>query len=96
MTQDLSTAEIPFEDGAVQFRYSRYLADDGSRWIRHGLFVAYHPNGMVASEGAYEHGAEQGLWRDFHDDGSLAAKGEYQDGVEVGDWAYFEPGQVKD
>ena len=73
-----------------------WTGDDGSRWIRHGLFRAYHPNGQDASEGNYERGIEDGLWQDFHDDGSLAARGEYQQGVESCAWVYFDRGQVKD
>lgn len=86
---DLNIAEILYENGVVQFRYARYLSPDGSRWIRHGLFVAYHANGQVASEGNYEHGAEQGHWRDYHVNGILAAEGEYQAGVEVGEWMFW-------
>lgn len=37
----LHIAEIPYGSGEVRFRYARYLSDDGSRWIRHGLFCAY-------------------------------------------------------
>ena len=96
MNHELHIAEIPFEDGSIKFRYSRYLADDGTRWVRHGLFRAFHPSGQLASEGNYEHGIENGPWQDFHDDGSLAAKGEYQHGVEIGDWSYFDRGQMKD
>jgi antitoxin component YwqK of YwqJK toxin-antitoxin module len=89
---DLSIAEILHEDGYVQYRYSRYLASDGERWIRHGLFLAYHPNGDLASEGKYEHGLEQGLWRDYYDNGQKAAEGQYCDGREVaGSWVYWNP-----
>jgi len=38
---DLEIAEIFHESGTIKFRYARYLAADGSRWIRHGRFVAY-------------------------------------------------------
>jgi hypothetical protein len=58
---DLHIAELCFEDGSVKCRYSRYLFEDGSRWVRHGLFVQYHRGGAIASEGYYEHGLEQGL-----------------------------------
>ncbi|PTU72731.1 toxin-antitoxin system YwqK family antitoxin [Pseudomonas mangrovi] len=86
---DLQIAEIPYENGKIKFRYSRYLSSDESRWIRYGLFVAYHPNGKIASEGNYEHGSEQGLWRDFHENGKLAAEGEYQAGEQIGNWKYW-------
>jgi antitoxin component YwqK of YwqJK toxin-antitoxin module len=86
----LNIAEIPFEGGGVQFRYARRLAEDGTRWIRHGLFVAYHENGSVASEGEYLDGKEDGLWRDYHPNGKLAAEGRYVDGKEEGIWRYFD------
>jgi antitoxin component YwqK of YwqJK toxin-antitoxin module len=86
---DLEIAEIYYESGAVKYRYSRYLASDGSRWIRHGLFVAYGENGTVVSEGNYDHGVEHGPWKDFHPNGSIAASGNYDQGNEVGTWTYW-------
>jgi len=86
---ELNIAEIPYETGQIHFRYSRYLSEDGARWIRHGLFRAYHINGSVASEGNYVDGSEHGLWRDFHENGQLAAEGFYENGVEVGVWKYW-------
>ncbi len=89
---DLNVAEIPFENGTVRYRYSRYLADDGQRWIRHGLFRAYATDGTLASEGHYEHGLEHGLWRDYHESGQLAAEGHYDQGREVAEtWRYWDP-----
>lgn len=88
---DLQIAEIPYPSGAVRFRYSRYLAADGSAWIRHGLFRAYHENGSLASEGNYEHGKESGAWRDYHPNGQVAAAGDYANGVQSGSWQYWSP-----
>ena len=91
MTDDtVNVAEVLFESGVVQYRYARYLSDDGVGWIRHGPFFSYHPNGNLASEGTYVHGSEHGFWKDFHDDGSPAAEGNYFNGEEVGDWRYFD------
>ena len=86
---DLNIAEIPFDSGEVHYRYSRYLAEDGKKWIRHGLFNAYHKNGQLASEGYYVHGLEDGVWQDFHENGQLAAKGIYEGGKEAGEWHYW-------
>lgn len=86
----LHIAEIPYESGGLQFRYSRKLSEDGARWIRHGLFTAFHKNGQRASEGVYEHGLETGVWRDYHDNGQLAAEGEYVDGKEHGTWRFWD------
>ena len=86
---DLHIAEIPYPSGAIRFRYSRYLAADGSTWIRHGLFRAYHESGLLASEGNYEHGKEHGAWRDYHSNGQVSAEGAYANGVESGAWQYW-------
>ncbi|MDH3523865.1 MAG: hypothetical protein OES32_09790 [Acidobacteriota bacterium] len=88
-SRTLFVAEIPYESGQIRFRYARYLAPDGAKWVRHGLFVAYHRDGTIASEGEYVHGLEQGLWSSYHENGTLAARGHYADGVETGTWQYW-------
>jgi len=87
---DLNIAVIPYQSGAPRFEYSRYLSEDGTRWIRHGLFRAFHESGALASEGNYEHGVENGLWRDFHENGQIAAEGNYLNGAEVDEWKYWD------
>ena len=86
---ELEIAEVPYPSGVVQYRFVRYLAPDGSRWVRHGLFRAYHPDGSLASEGSYEHGQESGLRRDYHPNGQLAAEGHFEDGAEIGTWSHW-------
>jgi antitoxin component YwqK of YwqJK toxin-antitoxin module len=88
--EPLQIAEIPYESGQVHLRYFRYLSTDGSKWIRHGLFRAFHENGALASEGEYEHGQENGLWRDYHSNGQIAAEGHYANGAESGPWRYWD------
>lgn len=88
--ETLHIAEVPYESGQLKYVYSRYLADDGRRWIRHGLFRAFHPNGVLKSEGHYEHGAESGSWRDFHENGKLAAEGSYREGKADGLWRFWD------
>jgi antitoxin component YwqK of YwqJK toxin-antitoxin module len=88
---DLNIAEIPYESGAIKFRYARVMAPDKTRWIRHGLFVAYHEHGTVASEGQYVDGKEDGLWHDLHPNGQPAAEGRYRAGQEVGVWRFWKP-----
>ncbi|WP_084187244.1 toxin-antitoxin system YwqK family antitoxin [Andreprevotia chitinilytica] len=90
MVGDLSIAEILYETGEMCFRYSRYKASDGSRWIRHGLFRAYHQNGNLASEGHYADGKEHGPWRDYHENGQVAAEGQYENGQETGEWKFWD------
>ena len=91
---DLHIAEIPYDDGTLKFRYSRYLSNDGSRWVRHGRFEAYHHNGQLASEGLYEHGAENGVWKEYHENGLIAATGTYINGKELSDWKYWDSNGV--
>jgi antitoxin component YwqK of YwqJK toxin-antitoxin module len=86
---ELHIAEIPFENGGTHYRYSRKLSPDATRWIREGLFQAFHENGSVASEGQYVEGAEHGPWKDYHDNGQVAAEGAYDRGTEVGVWRYW-------
>jgi antitoxin component YwqK of YwqJK toxin-antitoxin module len=86
----LDIAEIFYDSGELRYRYSRYLAKDGSTWIRHGRFTAYHRNGQLASEGNYVDGLEDGGWRDFHENGRIAAEGRYDQGQETADWQYWD------
>ena len=86
---DLHIAEVPYPTGEIHFRYSRYLSSDGTRWIRHGRFTAFHQNGQLASEGEYVHGSEHGFWRDYHASGAQAAEGRYENGEQVGSWQYW-------
>ena len=86
---DFNIAEILYEDGTIHYRYARYLSADGTRWIRHGLFLCYYPNGAPASEGTYVDGREHGLWTDYHQNGQMAARGYYEDGKEVGRWEFW-------
>ena len=89
---DLEIAEVMYDSGEVQYRYARYLSTDGTRWIRHGLFVSYHPNGDIASQGVYVDGFENGEWRDYYPGGQVAAEGIYSRGEEVpGTWRFWTP-----
>ena len=90
IAMDINIAEIFFETGEIKYRYFRVLADDGTKWIRHGQFTAFHVNGQIASEGQYIRGLEQGLWRDFHENGQVAAEGMYDGGKEVGEWRFWD------
>ncbi|MFZ5497239.1 MAG: toxin-antitoxin system YwqK family antitoxin [Verrucomicrobiota bacterium] len=90
MESELNIAEILYHNGGpIHFRYTRYLSPQGDKWIRHGLFRAYHVNGQLSSEGYYTHGFEEGIWRDYHENGQLAAEGAYEKGQKVGKWKYW-------
>lgn len=83
---ELEIAEIFHDSGALRYRYARYLAPEGRRWIRHGLFFAYHENGAIASEATYEHGPR----KDLHLNGQLAALGHYDRGIALEPWQYWD------
>jgi len=88
--KNLYITEILDNNGNIKYRYTRYLSEDGTHWIRHGLFVAYYENGTIASEGVYKHGLEDGLWQDYYDNGCLAAKGYYKNGEQLDGWEYWD------
>lgn len=88
--KNLYIAEILYETGEVHFRYSRKMADDGTKWIRHGQFTEYHLNGNIMSTGLYDEGLETGHWKDYHENGNIAAEGDYRGGKEIGKWLYYD------
>lgn len=88
--QILYIAEILYETGEIHFRYSRKMSDDGTKWIRHGLFTEYYQNGNIMSTGLYDEGFETGSWKDYHENGNIAAEGDYRGGKEVGKWLYYD------
>ena len=93
---ELDIAEIPYESGAIRLRYSRVMAPDGQRWLRHGLFVEYSETGVVLSEGAYVNGKEHGPWRDFYPNGVVASEGNYEHGLEHGEWRYWDQNGIEE
>jgi antitoxin component YwqK of YwqJK toxin-antitoxin module len=90
MSAEIEIAEFNYHTGAIKFRFARYLAADGSHWIRQGRFQAFYENGQAASEGQYEQDKESGLWRNFHENGQVAAEGRYEAGKKVGEWRYWD------
>jgi hypothetical protein len=81
--------ELVDSEGRRIALYSRYLAPDGTRWVRHGLYQAFYPSGGLKSEGTYSHGTTDGSWRDLYENGVVAAQGWYEGGEHVGTWRYW-------
>src|SRR5688572_6436668 len=96
MNEDLNIAEVLYESGEVRFRYARVLSEDGKHWLKHGLFVEYHQDGQVLSEGTYHLGQEHGPWRDIHPNGQVAAEGRYEQGKEHGVWHFWNEAGVEE
>jgi antitoxin component YwqK of YwqJK toxin-antitoxin module len=90
----LETEEVRSEDGTLHFRYSKYLSADGSRWIRHGLLVAYDLDGSIAGEVTYSHDIEEGPCRHYHRNGQLASSGTLKAGKEDGQWKFYDENGV--
>jgi antitoxin component YwqK of YwqJK toxin-antitoxin module len=88
---DLHIAEIPYESGAIHYRYARVLSGDGTRWIRHGRYAEYSESGQILSEGNYIDGSEEGLWRSFYESGQKASEGNYVAAKEEGIWHFWNP-----
>lgn len=88
LTRKLEKAETKSQDGGLRFQFTRYQ-DASGKWVRHGGFRAFYADGVLASEGSYEDGLEQGPWKDFHDNGKVAAEGAYRAGKEHGAWRYY-------
>lgn len=57
-------------------------AKDG-RWLDHGQFLQWHPNGTVAIEGTFLDGAKTGVWTFYDEKGKKTAEKFYKDGVET-------------
>ena len=89
--------DLILDSGELAEEFSRYLNEDGTKWVRHGVYQSFHKNKKVSSEGSFIHGKENGIWQDFYDNGQLAAEGKYFEGKEVGLWRYWnESGQEEE
>lgn len=86
---NLLIAEIPYEGGQIHFRFAYVPSEDGSKAVRHGLFVQYREDGTIACEGNFERDLEHGIWRDYHENGMLAAQGYYSYGKHEGPWQFW-------
>jgi hypothetical protein len=83
--------ELRDASGRKTSLYSRYLSPEGTKWLRHGLYQDFYPNGGLASESMYRHDLAHGPWRDLYENGQLAARGLYYQGKQVGTWEYWDP-----
>jgi antitoxin component YwqK of YwqJK toxin-antitoxin module len=61
-----------FSDGSLQFA-GAYVAGG----LRDGTWKAWHANGKLASEGAYQFDRQNGGWRSWHDNRAVFAEGTF-------------------
>lgn len=60
-------AEVKDMDGNLKFR-GRYAIIEG-RFVEHGEFTFFYPNGKVESSGSYDNGVKVGNWKRFTSNG---------------------------
>lgn len=79
-----------WEDGSPRAEYEVVVR--GGRELKDGPYRAWHPNGTLASEGAYDEDRPSGRWKLYHDNGALAEEGSYVRGERTAFWETFHPG----
>jgi hypothetical protein len=70
------------DDESVE-EFTGYRTADGEV-VKHGSFRCLLGKGIVAEEGAHEHGFRHGIWREYHENGNLRTEGLYENGSEIG------------
>jgi antitoxin component YwqK of YwqJK toxin-antitoxin module len=86
--QDTRTETWP--NGSKKAEYEVALDADGAAQ-KHGRFRSFYEDGMLASEGTFEHDKESGAWIFYHPNGAKAAAGKYADALRSGSWQTFYP-----
>ncbi|WP_041411104.1 toxin-antitoxin system YwqK family antitoxin [Shewanella pealeana] len=99
-----------FDNGQLKFRgyelgfdrvghWQTFYEDGTLRYDEHhpaGIRKRFHENGLLAQEGFFDEGLEQGEFTDYHDNGNLRAKRNFKDGQIVGfAEAYSEDGTLE-
>lgn len=73
--------------GTLQFCARR--VDDFRRYVPHGPWQTWHPNGQVFESGTFVDGAREGAW-DVHDaEGFPVERGRWRHGARAGAWIYW-------
>jgi antitoxin component YwqK of YwqJK toxin-antitoxin module len=63
--------------------------------VRHGAFVAWHPNGQKSLEGRFESGEPTGEFQWWYANGQPQTKGFYDQGKSIGEWVWWHPNGMK-
>jgi antitoxin component YwqK of YwqJK toxin-antitoxin module len=83
-----ATRRETWPDGTLRAEYTLGFDARGQE-VKHGPYRSFHPDGTLASEGAFELGRETGPWVRYHANGQRAAAGSYADGLQSGPWETF-------
>lgn len=54
-----------------------------------GIFMGWHPNGLLSDSGVIEQQMKTGLWKTWYMDGSLESVGTYDNGFVEGEWEWY-------
>lgn len=84
------TKQVDFA-GNLIFQGQQAQREDGT-WVRHGVWNAWHPNGVEHERGAYRDGAEDGTWDWWYEDGTPMSRGAFREGQRTGEWTFWHPG----
>jgi antitoxin component YwqK of YwqJK toxin-antitoxin module len=71
--------DVPFKGDR---RCAQKRGPDG-KYVNHGLYQEWHPNGKLALEGHYKMGKKDGKWIEYDPTGHKVSTLNYEDGVEV-------------
>ncbi len=87
---DVATVRQEFyPSGRLKLRYRVRAGSDG-RWVRDGLFEAFHESGEAAARGHYRDGRLDGPWEQWHPNGRPKSSGRHAAGLKEGVWVWWD------
>lgn len=64
---------------------------DAKLMTRIGTYKKWHENGLLATEGNFKNGKEDGTWKYYHrENGKIRSEGNFLNGKKVGDWKSYD------
>nr|HMS69774.1 hypothetical protein [Saprospiraceae bacterium] len=74
----------------VQLLAVEYFSD-AKLMTRIGTYKKWHENGLLANEGNFKNGKEDGIWKYYHrENGKIRSEGNFLNGKKVGDWKSYD------
>lgn len=77
-----------YDDGGLRSEAVETQRPDGA-WHKDGAFRAWHPNGELEAEGAFEDGKQHGPWTQWYANGQRGSQGVYDRGAKQATWSYW-------
>jgi antitoxin component YwqK of YwqJK toxin-antitoxin module len=81
-------AELFYDDGTLCFE-AQQVRDESGSWVLDGRWTAWHENGVMQEQGAYEMHRETGRWQWWDDNGERIAVGDFDGGKREGKWIFW-------